>query len=207
MIGEGGKPKKNRKNPNNPARFIRKTSVTENGEAADKTFWEMDQDVIDREAMYGGFYAVATNMEGDVSEIIAINKRRWQIEECFRIMKTEFEARPVYLRLDDRIKAHFLICLLSLLGYRTLETKLGNRYTVGKTLKKLRNMNVCEIKGYGYIPAYKRTDLTDDLHEIFGFRADSEIIRKSKMGNIINESKNKKNYYKLLQSKKWHFNP
>lgn len=117
MIGEGGKPKKNRKNPNDPARFIRKTSVTENGEIADSAFWEMDQDVIDREEMYDGFYAVTTDMESDVSEIIAINKRRWQIEECFRIMKTEFEARPVYLQLDDRIKAHFLICFLSLLVY------------------------------------------------------------------------------------------
>ena len=192
MIGEGGKPKKNRKNPNDPARFIRKTSVTENGEAADKTFWEMDQDEIDREAMYDGFYAVATDMEGDVSEIIAINERRWQIEECFRIMKTEFEARPVYLQLDDRIKAYFLICFLSLLVYRILETKLGNKYTVEKTLDTIRNMNVCEIKRYGCIPTYKRTDLTDDLHEIFGFRTDTEIIRKSKMREMINRSKNKK---------------
>ena len=192
MIGEGGKPKKNRKNPNDPARFIRKTSVTENGEIADSAFWEMDQDVIDREEMYDGFYAVTTDMESDVSEIIAINKRRWQIEECFRIMKTEFEARPVYLQLDDRIKAHFLICFLSLLVYRILETKLGNRYTVEETLDTIRNMNVCEIQGYGYIPTYKRTDLTDDLHERFGFRTDTEIIRKSKMREMINKSKTKK---------------
>lgn len=189
IMNENGKPKKNRKNPNDPARFIKKTAVTQNGEVADEEFCTLDQGIIDKEAMYDGFYAVTTNMEEDVSQIIAINKRRWQIEECFRIMKTDFEARPIYVQLEECIKAHFLICFLSLLIYRIMEAKLGNKYTVENTLKTLRNMKVCEIEGYGYIPTYKRTALTDELHEIFGFRTDTQIIKKAKMRNIIKESK------------------
>lgn len=191
MIGAGGKPKKNRKNPNDPARFIKTTAVTEHGEVADKKYCILDQEAIDKEAMYDGFYAVTTDLEGDIAEIIAINKRRWQIEECFRIMKTEFEARPIYLQLEDRIKAHFLICFLSLLIYRILEKKLENKYTIETTLDTLKLMQVCEIEGYGYIPTYKRTDLTDELHEKFGFRTDTQIIKKAKMRSIIKESKHK----------------
>ncbi|MEG0093523.1 MAG: transposase, partial [Erysipelotrichaceae bacterium] len=121
--------------------------------------------------------------------IIAINKRRWQIEECFRIMKTDFEARPIYLQREDRIKAHFLVCFLSLLIYRLLESKLENRYTAEQTLSTLRYMNVCSVEGYGYIPTYNRTDLTDDLHNLFDFRTDTQIIKKSKMRNIIQKTK------------------
>ena len=82
--------------------------------------------------MYDGFYAVVTNLDDDVQDIIAINKRRWQIEECFRILKSDFDARPVYLRDDDRIKAHFLICFMALLFFRILENKLEYKYTADK---------------------------------------------------------------------------
>lgn len=191
MIGKGGKPKKNRKNPNDPARFIRTTAITENGEVASDVFCELNQEAIDKEAMYDGFYAVSTDLDGDIAEIIAINQRRWQIEECFRIMKTDFEARPVYVRLEECINAHFLICFLALLVYRLLEKRLGNRYTVETILDTLRKMNVCELEGYGYIPTYKRTDLTDELHNLFGFRTDTQIIKKMKMRNIIKCSKKK----------------
>ena len=136
--------------------------------------------------MYDGFYAVSTDMEGDVAEIIAINKRRWQIEECFRIMKTDFDARPIYLQREDRIKAHFLICFLSLLIYRILEYKLEKKYTSEQIIDTLRKMNVTKLKeGLGYIPSYTRTDLTDLLHELFGFETDREIIKRSTMRNII----------------------
>lgn len=189
MIGNGGTPKKNRNNPNDPARFIRKTSITEYGEVADKEYCELNQDAVDNEAMYDGFYGVATNLNDDISEIIAINKRRWQIEECFRILKTEFSARPIYLRLEDHIKAHFLICFLSLLVYRLFETKLDHKYTVDQITSTLKEMNVCTVEAYGYIPSYKRTDLTDKLHELFGFRTDTQIIKKAKMRSIIHQSK------------------
>lgn len=189
MIESGEKLKKERKNPNDPGRFIQKTQVTENGEVAEHTMYELDLEAIKKEEMYDGFYAVTTDLEGDVSEIIKINKQRWQIEECFRIMKTDFEARPVYLQREDRIKAHFLICFLALLVYRLLEAKLENKYTVSETTKTLRDMNVCKIEEYGYIPTYKRTELTDKLHELFGFRTDTQIIKKAKMRNIIKQSK------------------
>lgn len=191
MIDQKGKLTKTHRNPNDPARFIRKTAITENGEVAQIEHKELNQEAIDKEAIYDGFYGVSTNLDGDIADIIAINKRRWQIEECFRIMKTEFGARPIYLQLEDRIKAHFLICFLSLLTYRLLETKLENKYTIENTIDTLRDMHVHEVEGYGFIPTYKRTNLTDELHQIFGFRTDTEIIKKAKMRNIIKESKNR----------------
>lgn len=189
MISSSKKLKKDRKNPNDPARFIKKTATTENGEIADEEYYELDQSAIRQEELYDGFYAVATDLEYDIAEIVKINKQRWQIEECFRIMKTEFEARPVYLQREDRIKAHFLICFISLMIYRLLEVKLGKRYTTRTIIKTLKNMNVCKIEEYGYIPTYTRTELTDKLHELFGFRTDTEIIKKAKMRSIIKESK------------------
>ena len=189
MIQSNGKPKKNRHNPNDPARFIKKTAITAYGEIAEEEYCVVDQETIDKEAMYDGFYAVTTDIEGDVSNIIAINKRRWQIEECFRIMKTEFDARPIYLQREDRIKAHFLVCFMSLLIYRLLDSKLDHKYTAEQLIKTLRNMNVCEIESYGYIPVYTRTEITDELHKVFGFYTDTQIIRKSKMRTIIKETK------------------
>ncbi|MEF9962512.1 MAG: IS1634 family transposase [Erysipelotrichaceae bacterium] len=189
MVEEKGKLKKTHRNPNDPARFITSIATTEYGEVADKEYKTLNQEAIDKEAIYDGFYGVTTNLDCDIAEIIAINKRRWQIEECFRIMKTDFEARPIYLQREDRIKAHFLVCFLSLLIYRLLESKLENEYTVESTLTALRDMNVCSIDGYGYIPTYKRTDLTDKLHDLFDFRTDTQIIKKSKMRNIIQKTK------------------
>lgn len=189
MIGKNGVVKRNRHNPNDPARFIKKTAITEHGEVAEKMISELDQNAIENEAMYDGFYAVTTDMNEEVSTIIGINKRRWQIEECFRIMKTEFEARPIYVRLEDSIQAHFLICFIALLIYRILEAKLENKYTVEEILKTLKGMNVCALESYGYIPTYTRSELTDKLHEIFGFRTDTQIIKKAKMRSIIRQSK------------------
>ena len=191
MIESGSKIKKTHRNPNDPARFISKTSVTESGEVADKEFYAFDENKVKEEAMYDGFYAVVTDLLDDPAQIIEVNKRRWQIEECFRIMKTEFKSRPVYLSLHDRIKAHFLTCFISLVVYRLLEIKLGNNYTCDKTISTLRGMNVTEIEGYGYIPSYTRTELTDKLHDLAGFRTDTQIIKKLKMRNIIKKSKEK----------------
>lgn len=180
------------KNQNDPARFIQKTSVTGDGEIAEKNIYELDENRIEEEAMYDGFYAVVTNLEGDPAEIIKINKRRWEIEENFRIMKSEFEARPVYVQRDDRIKAHFLTCYISLLVYRLLEKKLGEKYTCSQILETLRGMQMTLLsKESGYIPSYKRTKLTDELHAIFGFRTDLEFISKSSIRSIIKATKQK----------------
>lgn len=192
MITDSGKPKKNRKNPNDPARFLKKQSFTDNGELAEDEIWQIDQEVIEKEAMYDGFYAVVTNLDDDVQDIIAINKRRWQIEECFRILKSDFDARPVYLRDDDRIKAHFLICFMALLFFRILENKLEYKYTAGQIVSTMKKMNLTLLEGYGYIPSYTRTDITDDLHKLFGFRTDYQITKKQKMRNIIHQTKDKK---------------
>ena len=140
--------------------------------------------------MYDGFYAVVTNLEDNPEEIIKINKQRWEIEENFRIMKSDFEARPVYVQRNDRIKAHFLTCYISLLVYRLLEQKLGGKFTCNQILETLRDMQMTLLsKESGYIPSYKRTALTDKLHDIFGFRTDFEFISKSSMRSIISETK------------------
>ena len=181
------------KGSNDPARFIQRTAVTEDGEIAQKNIYELDKAKILEESMYDGFYAVITNLEGDIREIININKQRWEIEENFRIMKSEFEARPVFVRREDRIKAHFLTCFISLLAYRLLEKKLGEEFTCSQILETLRNMNVTLLsKDSGYIPSYKRTKITDKLHSSFGFRTDYEFIRKSTMRTIIKETNQKK---------------
>ena len=136
-----------------------------NGEIAEKCIYRLDQDKIDNESRYDGFYAVITNFDCNVKEIIRINQQRWEIEENFRIMKTEFEARSVYVQRDDRIKAHFLTCYLSLLLYRLLEKKLDGRYTCESLLATLRSMQVTLLPGnLDYTPSYKRTDLADALH-------------------------------------------
>lgn len=192
MIQSSDKTRKG-KGSNDPARFVQRTSVTEDGEIAQKNIYQLDEAKILEESMYDGFYAVVTNLEGDISEIININKQRWEIEENFRIMKSEFEARPVFVRREDRIKAHFLTCFISLLVYRLLEKKLGEEFTCSQILETLRNMNVTLLsKDSGYIPSYKRTKITDKLHSSFGFRTDYEFIRKSTMRTIIKETKQKK---------------
>ena len=188
---ESGKNRRG-KNPNDPARFIKKTSVTGDGEIAEKAIYELYPKRIREEEMYDGFYAVITNLEDDPAEVIKINRRRWEIEENFRIMKSEFEARPVYVQRDDRIKAHFLTCYISLLVYRLLEKKLDEKYTCSQILETLRGMQMTLLsKESGYIPSYKRTKLTDKLHSIFGFRTDFEFISKSTMRSIIRSTKQK----------------
>ena len=170
-------------------RFIKKTSVTNDGEIADKKIYELNEDVINEEAQYDGFYAVCTNLDDDPSEIARINHDRWEIEEAFRIMKTEFEARPVYLQRDDRIEAHFLTCFIALMIYRILEKKLDNKYTCEEIIKTLREMDMRKIGDQGYIPAYTRTNLTDDLHTCTGIRTDYELTTPKAMAGIVRRTK------------------
>lgn len=179
----------NKHNQNDPKRFIKATHVTENGEIADKTQATLNQEQIDHESMYDGFYAVCTNLESTVEEIIKINQRRWEIEETFRILKSEFQSRPVYLQKDTRIKAHFLTCFLSLLIYRILEKKLDEQFTCPELISTLRNMKMNELDGEGYIPVYTRTEITDALHNVFDFRTDFEIVTQKNMKNIFKQTK------------------
>ena len=173
---------------NDPKRFIETMSTTSNGEVAEEVHYSINQNIIDEETKYDGLYAVCTNLEDDVQDIIKVNHRRWEIEESFRIMKTEFNARPVFHTNEDAIKAHFLICFLSLTIYRYLEKKLDEKYTVGDIIDTLRDM-MLTLKDGDFIPHYTRTDLTDNLHEKFGFRTDFEIISEKNLKNICKQIK------------------
>ena len=163
------------KNQNDYRRFIVDTKSTDTGEIAENSNLSLDEDLIKQEEQYDGYYALTTNLVGDIEQILKITKGRWEIEESFRIMKTDFLARPVNLSREDRIKSHFLTCFMALLIYRILEKKLDYKYTTSEILKAIRNMDMLESKGDGYIPEYIRTNLTDDLHDTFGFRTDYEI--------------------------------
>ena len=173
---------------NDPKRFIETINTTSSGEIAEETHYSINQSIIDEEAKYDGLYAVCTNLEDDVQDIIKINHKRWEIEESFRIMKSEFNARPVFHSNEDAIKAHFLICFLALTIYRYLEKKLDEKYTVGEIIDSLKEMDL-SVKDGDYIPNYTRTNLTDDLHEKFGFRTDFEILTEKNLKKIIKNTK------------------
>lgn len=174
---------------NDPKRFINVTSTTESGEVAIENYYTLSEEKINEEKRYDGYYAVCTNLEDEALEIIKVNHRRWEIEESFRIMKSEFEARPVYLKRQDRIKAHFMICFLALTIYRYLEKKLDNKYTVCEIIDTLKNMNFLYEKDIYYSPEYTRTDLTDLLHEKFNFRTDYETINYKNIKKIFKQTK------------------
>lgn len=180
-----GKPKQN-----DPKRFIEVISTTENGELTSETHYSINNNAIEEESKYDGLYAVCTNLEDDVKDIIKVNHQRWEIEESFRIMKTEFNARPVFHSNEDAIKAHFLICFLSLTIYRYLEKKLDNKYTVGEIIDTLKDMNLKLDMPEVYSPNYIRTDLTDELHNKFNFRTDYEVIKEKKLKKICKQTKN-----------------
>lgn len=177
------------KRPNDPKRLVETIHCTTDGEIAKKEVLQLDMARIAEEEKYDGFYGVCTNLDGAVEEILEINKRRWKIEECFRTLKTEFKARPVYVRNKDRIHAHFLTCFLSLLILRTLELKLGEEFTECEIIHTLRDMKLRALGNKGYIPDYTRTDLTDRLHEEFGFRTDLEMVSQRIMKNIYKQVK------------------
>ena len=189
-----GKYKQRPKNQNDPHRFIARDSATEDGEVCSKEVAYLNTAAIQEEEQYDGFYAVCTNRNDmSVEDIVRINKKRWEIEECFRIMKTDFKARPVYLQTEDHIRAHFITCFIALMIYRILEKKLGEAYTCEDIIDTMRNMIMSRSGDkLGYIPSYTRTDLTDALHETVGFRTDYEIISDVNMRKTLRESKKKK---------------
>ena len=174
------------KNQNDYRRFIESTNSTKNGEIAESTTYSINQNIIDEEEKYDGYYALTTNLNGDITEIFKIVKGRWEIEESFRIMKSDFVARPINLSREDRIKTHFMTCFISLFIYRLLEKRLNYKYTTSQILSTLKNMTMVEQKGLGFEPIYERTDITDSLHELFNFNTDLELINYKKMKKILN---------------------
>ena len=193
--------KADRTRPNDARRFVKKTDVTKDGEIASIKAYSLDHAAIEKEERFDGFYAVCTNLDDDPEIIVDVNRGRWEIEESFRIMKTDFEARPVYLKRDDRIAAHFLTCFIALLIYRILEmrlnegctnepgTKLHRRYTSTSIIRTLREMDMTRIGNEGYIPSYRRTELTDAIHEISGFRTDFQLSTQKSMQGFCRRSK------------------
>ena len=151
--------------------------------------YSIDENLIIEESKYDGYYGVTTNLNGDIEQILNIAKNRWEIEESFRILKTDFDSGTINLSREDRITAHFLTCFISLLIYRILENKLNYKYTNTQIIDKLKEMEVFEEKGAGYSPAYVRDDLTDDLHKVFGFRTDYEIVSYEDFEKIFSSTK------------------
>ena len=192
LIASGNCTRKGR-NQEDPRRFIRHSKCTAEGEICEHDVVSLDTEAIANEEKYDGFYAVCTNLQSaDISEIIKINRQRWQIEECFRIMKTEFKARPVYLQREDRIKAHFLTCYIALFIFRILQKQLGSQFTCEDIISTLKKMDLTKTSdGAGFIPSYTRTDLTDCLHQHAGFRTDYQIMTGRQMRSVIAQSSTK----------------
>ncbi len=202
---EDGKKMKLSNNPNDYRRLIKeevttikkecKTRISNENSLNEKEkenysySYSIDEDVIKAEEKYDGYYGITTNLIGEIQDILDISKNRWEIEESFRILKTDFDSGTIHLSREDRIQAHFLTCFISLLIYRILENKLNYKYTNTQIIEKLREMKVYEEKNAGYSPGYVRTDLTDDLHEIFGFRTDFEIIPYANFEKIFKQVK------------------
>ena len=192
LIDSGRGNTSKRKSPNDAKRYIKSEYCTIDGELAQIENFSLNQDMIDQEARFDGFYGISTDLEGSAPEVIKLNGGRWIIENGFRTMKTDLRARPVFLKRDDRIKAHFLTCFLSLLLYKYLEKKVnrgGQHFTTSEIIGALRNMNFLSVNGEGYIPTYTRTDLTNNLHGSAGFRTDYQIVTKKQMRSIIAQTK------------------
>ena len=181
-------PEEIKKGPNDVKRFMKRVTKTRSGEKA-VVEYILDENKIAEEEKYDGYYAVATNLADPAKEVLAVSQKRYQIEDCFRIMKTDFEARPVFLHDDARIKAHFIICFLSLVIYRYLERNLKYAFTCETILDKLKTINFADIQEQGFIPLYTRDKLSDALHKICGFDTDFKFITKSHMKKIQKKSK------------------
>ncbi|MCF0260171.1 MAG: transposase [Erysipelotrichaceae bacterium] len=182
----------------NPRFFLKETSVTENGKVAEETLYEIDEEKIAQEKKYDGYYGTVTNLgDNDIRTVLEINSDRWEIEESFEIMKYELKSGPMYVSRSDSIRAHLLICFMALLIIRLLEKSVGEVWTTANVIKTLRKMDVTSLKGNGFTPAFKRTDLNDALFQVFGFRADCEIMTRTDLKKISTEQKKGK-YYAFL---------
>ena len=172
-------PETYKKGPHDVTRFIKRTSSTKSGENVTDQY-EIDQSVIDEEEKYDGFYAVATNLDDPAKDILAISANRYKIEDCFRVMKTNFSARPVYHQKPDRIIAHFMICYTALLIYRILEKKLnlnGTHFTIDSVIETLKNMDVANIEDLCYMSTYTSSQVCTALNAIMDLGLDKKYYQ------------------------------
>lgn len=178
--------------PHSINRFIREDMVTDNGELAEGVLLSLNREQIIKESQYDGFYGTTTNLEIPIEEVIKINKGRWEIEETFRIMKTDFKSRPVYVSKKESIEAHFLTCFIALLILRILENKLEYKYTTNEIIQTLREMKYKYIKGIGYIPAFNTSKLSYELDQVFKTNLNTEIVTIEAMNRNKRVTKNRK---------------
>ena len=174
-------PEKIKKGPNDIRRFLKNTS-------SDSAAYVLDMDKIHEEEKYDGFYAVATNLDDSAKDILAVAQKRYKIEECFRIMKTNFDARPVYLRKPERIRSHFLICYTALLIYRLIECKLDDNQThvtTSNLIKTLQNLNVVNIDDIFYKSAYSGSQTLDALEKCFELQLNRKNYRPTDLNKIV----------------------
>ena len=186
---ENDRPQYDHKKQTDFRRLVNVRSCTEDGEIASRKIYELDDGIINEEERYDGFYAVCTNLEGNAEDILKINQRRWEIEDCFRVLKTEFRSRPVYLQRNDRITAHFMTCFIALIVLRYLEKKLDEKYTCKEIIDALKEMDFLKLEGHGYIPTYRNTELIKALHRASGFDTAKEIISITAMKDICAKTK------------------
>lgn len=189
--------------PKNFRSYIIEQKCTAEGEMADiQAGYHIDYERVRVEEQYDGFYAICTNLaeytdklgknHHTIPELLKINRARWEIEETFRIMKTQMKARPVYHRTDKAIKAHFAICFIALFLYRVLEHRVGSKFTTDQILSALKEMNAPHLQSDGFVPAFTRSDMTDRLFEVSGFRLDTQIITLKKLKSINSLTKRPK---------------
>ena len=180
-------PEEVKKGPNDVKRFMKRTAKTESGEEAEVTYI-LDEEKIAEEERYDGYYAVATNLTDPAKDILAVSQKRYQIEDCFRIMKTNFNGRPVNHRLRERIRAHFLICYTALLVYRLLEAKLddqGTHVTAEDLIATLKNMNVANIHDVEYMALYNGSKALDALTQLTMLPLDRLHYRPKELNKMI----------------------
>ena len=176
-----------KKGPNDVTRFIKRTSSTESGEEVTDEY-EIDQSIIDEEEKYDGFYAVATNLDDSAKDIIEISANRYKIEDCFRVMKTNFSARPVYHQKRDRIIAHFMICYTALLIYRILEKKLNlnnTHFTIDNVIETINNMEVANVEDMCYMSTYTNSLVCTALNAVSGLGLDKKYYQPKELNKKI----------------------
>lgn len=190
-------PEKIKKGPNDIRRFLKNTS-------SDTANYVLDMDKIHEEEKYDGFYAVATNLDDSAKDILAVAQNRYKIEDCFRIMKTNFDARPVFLRKPERIRAHFLICYTALLIYRLMECKLDDNLThvtTSNLIKTLRNMNVVNMDDMYYKSIYSGSQALDALERCFELQLNRKYYRPSDLNKIVKKFQNRNHIQHFKKTK------
>ena len=190
-------PEKIKKGPNDIRRFLKNTS-------SDTANYVLDMDKIHEEEKYDGFYAVATNLDDSAKDILAVAQNRYKIEDCFRIMKTNFDARPVFLRKPERIRAHFLICYTALLIYRLMECKLDDNLThvtTSNLIKTLRNMNVVNMDDMYYKSIYSGSQALDALERCFELQLNRKYYRPSDLNKIVKNIQNRNHIQHFKKTK------